>query len=604
MAEIKALERALINADRAGDVQAATKLAAEIKRLRFKPVSFGKEGAEQALREELAEANWIERNLAGIGTTASNFVPGIKQLFGGELSPEETAQVEANRVIRQEAPVGAFGGDVLTAVMPGGIAMKAGQIAQLPKLAKAGKELLSPSFTLKGTAAGAGVGGAVTAVQPTLEGESRATNVMLGTTAGAAFPAVGAVLKLGKAIIDPATDAGQRVILGRRLADIVGEENVPRTIEALRNAPELVPGSLPTAGQASGSGGIAALERSISAVSPEEYAARFQAQNVARVDELDDLAGTAGKRELFAAERDATADQLYKSAFETGIDPGAVTTGVRGEITKLMKRPSVQDALKDARRLAKEEGVNLAKQPEGSVQGLHYIKKALDNKLSTNLGNEERRLIAATRDRFLTLTDRLSPDYAAARGTFRDMSKPINQMDIAQEILTKSRDPLTGNIQPRSFAKSLSDDTAAKATGFRGSTLENTLAPDQLARLNAIKDDLARSVAAQTAGRGVGSDTAQKLAFGNIMDQIGVGSVPQLLSTPVQLAGYFSRALYGSADKEMREKLARGMLDPKTIADLMSDITPSQQALMIQDLMRTTGTPMTIGGALSLQNQR
>jgi hypothetical protein len=164
----------------------------------------------------------------------------------------------------------------------------------------------------------------------------------------------------------------------------------------------------------------------------------------------------------------------------------------------------------------------------------------------------------------------LSPAYASARSTYQTMSKPVNQMDIAQQIADKSVNKLTGQVNPQAYARALSDDTAASATGFNKATLQNTLEPQQLAMLEAIKKDLARSVSARDLGRGPGSDTTQKLAMTNLMQRsglpMGVLNVPGV--------GRVGNWLYQDADKEMRKKLAQTLLSPKETAALMERVKP------------------------------
>ena len=333
-------------------------------------------------------------------------------------------------------------------------------------------------------------------------------------------------------------------------------------------ARELVPGSAPTAAEVAQSPGIAALQRSASATNPEAYATRAVQQNEARVADLADLAGTQGARDFAAANSGATAQQLYDQAYSVGVDLSKMSPARRGEITKLLQRPAIQDALKEARTLASNEFVNL-KNPAGSVQGLDYLKRALDDQIKNATGNEQRVLVGL-KDRLLTTIDTLSPEYAAARNVFRDMSRPINQMDIAQAVSDKSLNKLTGTLQPQAFARAMTDDTAAAATGFGKATLENTLEPAQLARLNAIKEDLARSVAARDLGRGPGSDTVQKLAMSNLLQRAGIPE--SVLNMPV--LGRAGSWAYEVANERLKKQLAESLLNPKEAARLLQAAPP------------------------------
>lgn len=168
MADLAQLERALINADAAGDVEAAKALAGEISRLRAPtetarptPVTIGQGGFKSALQEVLRNTDWGTRNIAGAGTALSDLIEGVKQLAGRG----NKQAIEANNIIKQEAPIGAIAGNV---------AMMAPVAAAIPAV-----------NTVKGAAA---LGGGMGLISPT-EDENvvrgKALNTVLGAAAGA-----------------------------------------------------------------------------------------------------------------------------------------------------------------------------------------------------------------------------------------------------------------------------------------------------------------------------------------------------------------------------------------------------------------------------------
>lgn len=435
----------------------------------------------------------------------------------------------------------------------------------------------------------------------------------LGAGIGAAIPVAGAAARAAgnavgrtlQAVAEPFSDVGQQRIVGRALQRASGGDAA--AIQNLQQAAapfvgpsqgpvprqfmgELVPGSIPTTSQAAGNPGIAALEQSLAATNPNlknALAARVSEQNAARVNALAQLAGDDGRREFFDAARRSAADELYSKAYEKGIDlrrdaatgafkSKAQQSGVKGEITKLMNTPAIQDAVKDAQRLMANE-MERTGSPAGSVKGLDYLKRALDDKIESAAGNE-RRVLQNLKQRLLTTIDKLSPDYEAARRTFGEMSRPINQMDVAQAIADKSVNPLTGVLQPQAFARNLSDDTARRVTGFSGATLQNTFDPAQLNVLDSILADLQRSSSTLTAGRGIGSDTAQKLAYANMVDRLGI---PSLLSESPKaqvIGNALSRAadaIYARQNRELYDLINRAMQDPTIAAEAMRLAAPT-----------------------------
>lgn len=564
---------------------------------------------QMASEQATADTSGFGKFLAGAGKSVADVGLGIRQLVGN-APQQEVDESKARDAALMNSGAGMAGnitGNVAQALLPGLGAVGAGKTMALPALQAAGKLALTSPASMTGALASGGLGAAQGFLQPTAEGDSRGMNTGVGLLGGAGIPVLGMAAKTGKGLLEPLYQGGRDAIVGRALRDAAGP-NSNSVIQNLKTAAPLVPGSQPTAAEVANSGGIAAMQRAASAVDPEAYATRAAQQNEARVRAIEELAGTSGERDFHSAARSASADDLYKTAYDKGVDirrnpvtghflPKAEIAGVKGEITKLMQRPAVQDAMEQARTLAANEGVNL-KDPAGSVKGLDYLKRALDDKIGVSSGNEQR-VMVDLKNRLLTTIDRLSPDYAQARVTFAEMSKPINQMDVAQEIADKSVNKLTGILQPQAFAKSLSDDTAARATGFGKATLENTMEPGQLSTLNNIKADLARSVAARDMGRGAGSDTVQKLAMTNLMQQAGlpVG----LLNTPG--LGRLGNWAFSHADAEMKQSLASGLLNPQQTAKLMEKATPSERAKIVSGLLRSA-TPAMIGGTTGLLNAR
>ena len=83
------------------------------------PLKIGKDAFPDILREELKNAGWLGRNLAGAGSAVVNAYEGLKGLVG-KTDPD---QVEAQKIIAESAPVGNIAGGVAmlapTALIPG-----------------------------------------------------------------------------------------------------------------------------------------------------------------------------------------------------------------------------------------------------------------------------------------------------------------------------------------------------------------------------------------------------------------------------------------------------------------------------------------------------
>ena len=517
----------------------------------------------QRMADPTSGMGFLDKFNSGMGKAFTDIGRGASQMVGMGPSAEETQETR-----RLDAPLMKTG-----AGMAGNIS---GNIAALAPLA------LVPGAN---TVAGAGALGSLAgAVQPTETGGQRLMNMGVGGVLGAGVQGVaqypnqvyeGAKGLLKKpfetahASVEPLYEGGRKNILSRALSEATGP-NRQQVTRNLRNAQELVPGSFPTAGEAGGSAGLAAMQRSAAAVDPESYATRALQQNEARVASLQDLAGTQGKRGAIEANRDAVASQLYKKARQQGVDQ-QMAQAMKPQVKNLMQRAPA-GVVEKAKELARLNGEVMDK--GGSLNGMHWMKLAIDDLLSsskqTGIGKQTERGLVQYKDDLLSVIDELSPAYASARSTYHTMSKPINQMDIAQEIADKSINKLTGQLQPQSYARALSDDTAARATGFNKATLENTMEPSQLAGLDALKRDLARSVSARDLGRGPGSDTTQKLAMTNLLQRSGLPM--GVLHTPG--VSRVANWLYQNSDDQMRQTLAQTLLNPKETAAMMDRVKP------------------------------
>lgn len=624
MALYDELQQALIAADKAGHTQDVQTLMSELDRLKtnVKSMSARYEQPEPPPNPTEGMSNF-DLARAGVGRAMADTARGAGQLVGA-VSRKDVADAR----IRDEplghtlpGMLGDIGGTAGMALAPGGLLKSAGMVAQAPRIAAIGDALMVPRGAAQIGAVGAGTG----LLQPSTSTQETLTNMGLGVGGQALAPVIGRGLSMAKSAAEPFYREGQNQILARLLQKTAGGE-APEVAARLHGAfepfvgptpegeaargvmGELVPGSVPTLGQAAQNPGIGALERSVAQTDPAASLAitqRLKAQNEARAKILEDMGGTQGARDFHDAARSSTANQLYGDAFKDGIDPALMTSGRKGEITKLMNTPAMQQAAEDAKKLASNEMLKLD-DPTGSVQGMHYMRQALTDSLADAKPNEKR-ILMGLRDRLDTTLDTLSPKYGEARRQFAAMSAPINEMDTAQAIAKKATNPLTDQVQGAAYARALSDDTAKSATGFKGATLEGTMQPRNLAKLEAIKDDLARAKAAENVGRGPGSDTIQKLAYSNMVDAAGVPNFIRSMKIPQiagNLAGRGADALYGQANKTMSARLAEILANPEEASKLLLQQVNQQPSRTAEALRRIgAGAGLALPGSVNALQQ-
>lgn len=555
---------------------------------------------------------------AGVGKSIYDAGRGLGQLVGAVSGADvaESRRLDAPLMATGAGRLGATAGAVGMALAPGAILKGAGAALNAPAVSNIGGALLVPRSIPSGLAAG----GAVGMMQPAESLQERALNVGLGAVGGAAVPALSMAGRTAQAAVEPFYDAGQRRIIGRALRRVAGD-NPDEAIRALQASRELVPGSMPTAGQASGNAGIAAMERAASAIDPSvtvSYADRMAAQNAARVAALEGVAKGPAERTAAEAARESAAKPLYDAAKGATVQADDALKGIMGRMPKgtleraqdlaRMNGETIQIGKDIPAQIINSGVLDAAGRPitttvpaqfsKWTGKGLHYLKMALDDSIAdpqAGFVGQTRRAALSVKDDLLKWLDTSIPEYGQASQAYAAGSRPINQMDVGAEIADRSINKLTGNLQPNAYARNLSDTTAQRATGFKGATLAGTMEPDQLATLNAIRDDLQRANFAQNAGRGSGSDTVQKLAYSNFIDAAGVPTWIRAL-TPVQVAGNLSgraaNVLYGDANRQMANRLAMTLLDPNEAATTMALSQPGSNALL--NFMRNSLTPVGI----------
>lgn len=431
----------------------------------------------------------------------------------------------------------------------------------------------------------------------------RAGRAAMGAAAGAAVPGLVGVAKTAKSFVEPLYQSGREAIAGRMLNTVAGP-NAAAIAAKLKTAAPLVPGSMPTAAQVAESGGIAALERAAGQANPEAYTVRAMEQASARMNALRWIAGDDAAMAAAKQARESASGALYAQA-DAGVAP------VDGFFKGLMMRPQFKSAVSRAQELAKNSGVDdiffrgSKGEPVALIgQGAHYIKKALDEAAevgsSSYTSKEAAKLAGKTQGEFMGWLEKSIPEYTAGKAAFAEKSAPINQMQIGQALMDKAAPALAdfgalGRETGATYATAMrnGDALAAKATGISGAKMANVLTPQQMRSVTAVAEDLARKANAQDLGRGVGSDTFQKLAMSNIAEQSGM---PRMMGGLLNLPGVSraTRWMYQDADKQMQGLLADSLLNPTQTAKLMTEAekkllanNPKSRKALEQALLRS-----------------
>jgi hypothetical protein len=540
----------------------------------------GPTGYTNTARLGLTTAAALPINIAtGVAKNAGGVAQTLGKYFGGG----QTADNMVNAINQIESGTQAASGD--TGGMINAVGSAVGQAA--PWLATGGGAI--PSFA-KAVERGFVTGGASALATPEEVGltpeqfaEAKKKNIMLQAGVGAAFPFVGKAIGAGynavKGAVEPFYEGGRNKIIGRALREFAGND-ADTAITNLRNAPQLVKGSLPTVGQSAGVPSLAALERTAMATSPEAVnalAGRKAAQSAAQANALEGIANPALVAR-YTDRQNLIGDVLYADALKP-LNLGKLSVGQVTQIKGLTETPAIKRAMEQAKENAANRGMNIA-DPAGSMRGLHETKMALDEQIGAVKAKLERDGLGATsaeldglnkaKDRLLGFMETVSPAYKTARETYAKVSKPVEQLNTIKDLAFKSVSPQSDAIKAGQYLNNLKKLKA-----------EGTLSDAQYKRLEAIAEDIKRASAAETSGRGVGSDTVQKLAYSNMLNLQGIPNALRNFGPASfigNVAGRVGDVAYGGANTQLKGQLAETLMDPAQAARLMEQAGLSTKA--------------------------
>ena len=357
-------------------------------------------------------------------------------------------------------------------------------------------------------------------------------------------------------------------------------------VNALRTPSEIVPGSKPTAAQAAAQVGatkFSALGKEAAEVLPSESFALGAEQKAAQIKQVQAVGKTKPAIEAAETARREAVSPLYDKVNAAVVESDDVLLG-------LMNRPSVRKVTERARELVAEkdlpfvtEGkqlVDTAGKPLGRAtvsypgSSLHAMKMAFDDLINTperfGIGAAEVAAIKGTRSKFIEWLENKVPEYKVARETFAERSKPINTMQVGQYLEGKLVPALgedTAKLRAAGYATALENapGTIKRATGqSRFEELSEILTPDDIAKLEAVRDDLARARLAEQ--QASAARTAAPSLKESGTEAIGSIRAPGMLSRIVTTANDIMRRLQGKLDQRLAIEIATEMLDPKLAA--------------------------------------
>jgi hypothetical protein len=314
----------------------------------------------------------------------------------------------------------------------------------------------------------------------------------------------------------------------------------------------------------------------------------------------DDTAPIIAQRqqELKAAQDELT--QL-KASGASALEVDKVTRRIDG----IMKTPGmrasqvVEKAMKSIR-----ERLQAISREDGTIDAhdLYTVRKELGNYIQTaakESASWDKRLTSGLQTELQhSIDDAIeasAPGFKAYLARYRDMSKPIDQMKVIQEIQRRSQLSSADITTGQEFLGAGRFDAALKTALQKNGA---KLTPDQTQRLKAIRTDLQYGQAINgPLVKAPGSDTFQNLSIAQVIGTGSTSAHPILRALAKPLDWIYK---LGGTDEQISAILTDAMLDPKLAATMLQQATPKSvqsfsDALRIRALQ--SGTAASLGAS-------
>lgn len=506
----------------------------------WKPVAKKDDALDKSLRES-AKINPVLEAGANVLGGATSLMRGgtniIGSIFGKTKLGEEiwpTAGLDKESL--------AYTAGEIADPVSWAIGAKSAQLAgKIPTITKAAP------FT-KTLATGVVGGGAAGAATGALSEEGDVgTGAALGAAVGGAIPLVGKAAQKGIGWgIDLAKGRGGQIKAGQ-IARAAAGDQLPAIRAALQKAdPNL------TAAQAA-AGVPKNMWQALGQVAEESDKTDFYSNLATRQEAARKGLLTTMTPDLATAKTNlsvgnavnygnaAKADAARLAQLQTSVSPAAPVVkpsplglGVTERVAGTPKVVSTVKSLGDLESLpafdaAKQEAIKLIKSlpdmpadvkarlaadPTSSVQGLHFIKMAIDNRfknpnIPSSFENVSDSTLAAIKSKLTAAMKASSPEYDAARTNAMKLYQPVNQSKVMSELTSVLDKPMTGErAGPFVNALGRGEESALRRAGLdaRFGGIEDILTPQQMGAVQSVEKELTRNKAmSEAASKGSGS---------------------------------------------------------------------------------------------------
>jgi len=380
-----------------------------------------------------------------------------------------------------------------------------------------------------------------------------------------------------------------RLRSGKALNELAGPR-APEIIKNMEAQPQLIPGNQPTAIQAGLGGGrlgpgnmgppsppitrpqFAALDRPMQRRKPEAHELRMEDQRIGRVNALQEgIARSPREKTIAIKARKNTTDPMYTAAREstTPVDIMPVIDKIDALI---VGNPGNKRLLKEMESL--KNGLYDGKVPRSKAQEVISTIEGL----KTTMANQKNTFIKKELQGIKTDLIDSVPLYKQADIKYREMSRPINQMDLG-EYLVEKISPIKGDVEGISKFINATENarlTIKNSIGEpRYKTLEQALDPPQQQILAQIRNEINRdSIIAAKGKKGYGR-------MGEVMESaLSPIELPGMLSSKMMIIRNIMARLKGSATEKTTKYMADRQLSGPEWAKIMKEANPKEKAII------------------------
>ena len=259
-----------------------------------------------------------------------------------------------------------------------------------------------------------------------------------------------------------------------------------------------------------------------------------------------------------------------------------------------------EGTLKSAAEIAKMEGrpfiLNDPKTgqmfPEVTGETLHYIKRSLSDIANAapsqkNIGRDTQKAAQDLLKEFIGEFEARVPDYAAARSTFADLSKPVNQAKVLDAMMKVLEQPGGGErVMP--FLNVLGRGETAllkKSTGFpryESGDLRKVLTPDQMKAVDDAASQMTRDIRISDQAA-----TGREALFDVLSDNMKMLRLPSLINFKVALANDMLNKVEKKVGRKVMNTLTDSLKTAKTAEELLS-VLPAHERLRVLNIIYDT----------------